>query len=94
MNHQSYTMNRQSSTICQQSAINHQPSTINHQSSTINSNPCTVPERRLASLYPFVAASAGLMVLWVFGPFPGSWLTGVSQPQVLGGRGRSMGVRT
>lgn len=34
---------------------------------------------RLATLYPFVAASGGFMVLWVFGPFPGSWLTGVAE---------------
>jgi hypothetical protein len=26
-----------------------------------------------------VAASGGFMVLWVFGPFPGSWLTGVAE---------------
>jgi len=45
----------------------------------ITKNRAAGGERRLASLYPFVAASASLMVLWVFGPFPGSWLTGVQE---------------
>ena len=34
---------------------------------------------RVALLHPFVLASAAFMVLWVFGPFPGSWLTGVPE---------------
>ena len=35
-------------------------------------------DARLGVVYPYVAASAAFMALWVFGPFPGSAYTGIA----------------
>ena len=39
-------------------------------------------DARLGVVYPYVAASAAFMALWVFGPFPGSAYTGIASHDV------------